>query len=414
MRSLPTSLVGMLVLLASLLVFSLVLAPRADAYIYWTSDGIGRANLDGTGVDRSFIDLPRVERSVAVDAEHIYWASGGDAIGRANLDGTGVDENFISGIAPDHVAVDADYIYWTEGFFDSASGGLPRGSIARANLDGTGVEREFIRFGYTVGGVAVNDNYIYWREGSPVAISFPGGAIGRASLDGSDVDPDFIPTTPLLTEGGGLAVDAEHFYWLNAVGDPNHSRPTIGRANLDGTAIDESFIDDWGYTFDPYPADVAVDDAHVYWPNFDSNTIGRANLDGTGVDQRFIAPGTATSVAVDALTDRRVAGKASAKRTQKQKQKKIRVSVRVKAKERLTARASGKIKVNPAYRLKPKRVKLAVGETKTLRLRPKKAKAKKVARALNRGQKATARLTVKLTDPAANSETEKLRVRLKR
>ncbi len=79
-----------------------------------------------------------------------------------------------------------------------------------------------------------------------------------------------------------------------------------------------------------------------------------------------------------------------------------------------SAKASGKIKVNPTYKLKPKKVKPATGETKTLKLRPKKAKAKKIAAALKRGEKAKARLTVKLTDLAENRETEKLRVRLKR
>ena len=79
-----------------------------------------------------------------------------------------------------------------------------------------------------------------------------------------------------------------------------------------------------------------------------------------------------------------------------------------------SAKASGKIKVNPTYKLKPKKVKLATGETKTLKLRPKKAKAKKIAAALKRGEKAKARLTVKFTDLAENRETERLRVRLKR
>ena len=35
---------------------------------------------------------------VAVNDTHIFWGNnGGDAIGRANLDGTGVDQNFITG-----------------------------------------------------------------------------------------------------------------------------------------------------------------------------------------------------------------------------------------------------------------------------------------------------------------------------
>jgi hypothetical protein len=68
--------------------------------------------------------------------------------------------------------------------------------------------------------------------------------------------------------------------------------------------------------------------------------------------------------------------------------------------------------VSTTYKLKPKNVSLDAGETKPLKLTPKKAKAKKVAAALKRGEKAKARLSVKLTDLAGNRETEKLRVRL--
>ena len=79
----------------------------------------------------------------------------------------------------------------------------------------------------------------------------------------------------------------------------------------------------------------------------------------------------------------------------------------------MTARASGNIKVNPTYKLKPKRIQVAAGKTKTLKLKPK-TKAKKIAAALKRGGKAKAKVTVKLTDRAGNTETEKLRVRLNR
>jgi hypothetical protein len=107
-------------------------------------------------------------------------------------------------------------------------------------------------------------------------------------------------------------------------------------------------------------------------------------------------------------------GRATAKPTQRQKGKKIALKVKVEARTRLTAKATGKIKVNPTYKLKPKKVQVAAGRTKTLKLKPKKAQAKKVAAALKRGEKAKARLTVKLTDLAGNSATEKLRVRLTR
>jgi hypothetical protein len=51
---------------------------------------------------------------------------------------------------------------------------------------------------------------------------------------------------------------------------------------------------------------------------------------------------------------------------------------------------------------------------RTRPLPPKKAQAKRIATALKRGEKAKAKVTVKLTDLAGNTETAKLRVRLKR
>jgi virginiamycin B lyase len=57
-----------------------------------------RAQLDGAGIDQSFITGANNPNGAAVDAKHIYWANaGGGTIGRANLDGSGVNQSFISG-----------------------------------------------------------------------------------------------------------------------------------------------------------------------------------------------------------------------------------------------------------------------------------------------------------------------------
>ena len=90
MRRLAVPLVGLL-----LLVVTLALATRAEAFVYWANtagDSIGRSNLDGTGVDRNFITGAHGPCAVAVDDRHVYWVNPSTgAIGRANLDGTGVD-----------------------------------------------------------------------------------------------------------------------------------------------------------------------------------------------------------------------------------------------------------------------------------------------------------------------------------
>ena len=111
-------------ILATLAVATLALAARADAFVYWTtgsSGTIGRANLDGTGVNQSFITgVGTSPDGVAVDGAHVYWTNfDTDAIGRANLDGTGVNQSFIAGAncgsSPIYgVAVDGAHVYWAQ------------------------------------------------------------------------------------------------------------------------------------------------------------------------------------------------------------------------------------------------------------------------------------------------------------
>src|SRR5918994_984144 len=125
---------------------------------------IGRANLDGSGAGQSFITTRSSELgpgALAVDGQHVYWTNSdfgaaafgrppnlASAIGRANLDGSGVDPRFITGaIELTGVAVGAAHIHW----FNGAD------AIGRANLDGSGVDQSFIAdVGGYGGDLAVN------------------------------------------------------------------------------------------------------------------------------------------------------------------------------------------------------------------------------------------------------------------
>ena len=290
--------------LAALLALALF-APRAEAFIYWAearSNAIGRANLDGTVVNSSFIPAT-YPRGVAVDDAHIYWASG-DTIGRANVDSTGIDQSFIVGAGwPAGIALNVSHLYWAN-TLDAP--GPSFGTIGRADLEGAAVDQSFITGDPTnphtdlltdPRGPAVDDAHLYWAN-----MGF--GTIGRANLDGTGIDQTFIrlrSSTPIVGEGTiptGVAVDGNHIYWAN-LGESG-SNGTIGRANLDGTGVDRNFIADIGT-----PIAVAVDDAHVYWANFETTahaaSIGRANLDGTEVNPSFI-PVSAQAVAVDSGT----------------------------------------------------------------------------------------------------------------
>src|SRR5262245_64011919 len=67
--------------LAAAAAVTLALSARADAFLYWANQDtstIGRANLDGTGVDLSFITGVTNPQGVAVDDEHVFWVSQGE------------------------------------------------------------------------------------------------------------------------------------------------------------------------------------------------------------------------------------------------------------------------------------------------------------------------------------------------
>ena len=148
----------------------LALPASAGAFVYWSNTDdtrIGRANLDGSGVNQNFITGANGACGVAVDVANAYWTNSfSRTVGRANLDGSGVNQNFITGALGGGcgVAVDAAHVYWA----DAACGlSCSVGFIERANLDGSGVEVDFIHTGLGApSGIAVDDAHIYWGNGS--------------------------------------------------------------------------------------------------------------------------------------------------------------------------------------------------------------------------------------------------------
>jgi hypothetical protein len=110
-------------------------------HIYWGSNGIGigRANLDGSGVQQRLI-TSGAPTDLALDGQHVYWSDPAiSTIGRANLDGTNPEASFIAGPnqpnQPAGVTVDGQHVYW------SNSG---NGTIGGANLDGSAVNESVI------------------------------------------------------------------------------------------------------------------------------------------------------------------------------------------------------------------------------------------------------------------------------
>ena len=245
------------------------LSQRAEAaaggFIYWSHgntvspQGIGRANVDGTGVNENFITGTNVAGGVAVDDQHVYWANF-DSIGRANLDGTGVNQSLIPDVDNNlgkDVAVYGDYIYWTAIDDDKAV-------ISRANVDGTGVDTDFVAFDNGALGVAVDGQHIWFTNASSVFNGF----VGRANMDGTNPQQVFLQAGLFPR---GIATGGGAVYWTSSRG--------IGRS--DGADANLTFL------ADPFVRWVDVNGQNIFWTN--ARGIGRANLDGSGPNYGLIS-----------------------------------------------------------------------------------------------------------------------------
>jgi hypothetical protein len=82
-------------------------------YVYWTnydsSGTIGRAELDGSNVNQNFITGIVNAIALTVDANYIYWTTADD-IGRANLDGSSPDATWIENVGSNTRGVAVDTI----------------------------------------------------------------------------------------------------------------------------------------------------------------------------------------------------------------------------------------------------------------------------------------------------------------
>jgi hypothetical protein len=166
-------------------------------------------------------------------------------------------------------ATSADaYVYWAN--FSATT------PISRVEQDGSSALFKLVPRVSWAQGLAVDAQHIYWVNSS-------NGTIGRANLDGSEVDAGFIAGGSSMRS---VASDGRHIYWANS------GNGTIGRANADGSGVSQSFVSGISGL-----QSVAVGPDHIYWSS--AGAIGRANLDGSGVNAGFIGQG-AMGLAVSA------------------------------------------------------------------------------------------------------------------
>ena len=307
--------VGIRAIVAGLLaaIVLLILPPLAQAnFVYWASGGqttIGRAKLNGTGVNNAFITGLSNVGGVAVDSKFIYWTqgtTGTSSIGRANLDGSGVNPNFIPHAAgvqdfdpvPSHaaIAVNSSGIFWNN---------TGSGFIGKANLDSGSPTGTLVQTGPDPScGIAVDQNFVYWLD---VGL---GQSVGRATVNGANRQTNFISGA---TGSCGLAADSNFLYW-------GSTSKAIGRAPVGGGTANNNFVP----SAVPAANDVcgtAVNSQYVFWGNSGaSDFVGRANLSGASSNPSLVvgptdpclpAAAPANKITVNSITKKKKKGTAT-------------------------------------------------------------------------------------------------------
>lgn len=242
--------------------------PARAQKMYWAgSDGILRANIDGSDIEVLVEAVSSGPGDIELDLEagKMYWTDRDThGIHRADLDGTGV-EDLVSGVDAYGIALDVSggKMYWT----------MPGSAkILRANLDGSGVEDLVTTELWGALGIAVHaaGGKMYWAETD---------RIKRADLDGSNVEELFVSTSDASPYSLALDADAGKMYWTSA-GIDFGLFPKIQRANLDGSGA-EHLVD---VEIGPLLG-IALDlrGGKMYWTLM-AGKIERANLDGSGVE----------------------------------------------------------------------------------------------------------------------------------
>jgi virginiamycin B lyase len=221
---------------------------------------IGRANSDGSGVQRGFISTKA--KWTAVDSGHVYWTNTeAGTIGRADIGGANPEPSFITGLEkPEGIAVDAGHLYWAEAR-DHQEG---HGTIGRSTLAGTSVEKEFIAGASDPRGVAVNSEFVYWTNGAT-------NYIGRATIAGASPEQGFRYTE----SPWGIAANATNLYVIAGNGG------YIYEYKADGEFANFAYLAEEA-------RGLAIDSSHVYWSDFKKAVIGRFNLDLGNANPEFI------------------------------------------------------------------------------------------------------------------------------
>jgi hypothetical protein len=190
-------------------------------HIYWanaamidpTKCSIARASIDGSEVEWDF-QRPLANRApygVALSATHVYYdpndeENNGGYIARTPLEGGEEEYRFVGEAGLRGMAIEGEHLYWAS---------QSEGAIGRSDLALGNIENKFIEIPGKLNGLAANPEHLYWTANGEGAGN-PGADLYRYE-PGGEVLSDL---TPLATGNGaevqgvlGVSADGSYVYF---------------------------------------------------------------------------------------------------------------------------------------------------------------------------------------------------------
>ena len=242
---------------------------KDSSFIYGTSDDaagkLWKVSVDGCptpAICASLISTTGTRyQDIAIDTDALYFTDkSADRVIR--IEKTGQNECTLASSqqTPVGIAVDDEYVYW---------GAQTGDEIWRASKScGAGTPPEvFVASTPSPQLVRLDSTGLYWT-------SLDGGQVSWASLDGTSTEPVWSGTTP----GDfmfGLAMDDQWVYWRDGHQFPDSGTGRVARAPKDRSGGLEVLAED-----QENPRYLAVDDTHVYWTS--DGAVRRTAKAGTG------------------------------------------------------------------------------------------------------------------------------------
>jgi hypothetical protein len=235
-----------------------------------TTGSIGRANLDGSHVQKKFIphaNPAATPNDLAAGGSHVYWIKRTGSLWRALTDGSHA-EKIVGGVGQS-VTEGGAFVFWGDDVNNSPT-------IGMASHDGSGANQDWMEDPFntdTAWGLAVDplgSAFIFWDTFSP-------------NIFYAQASRNPRPFRSLNHDAEGLTVDhnSGYLYWANdrknggAIGrTPYTQGPPHG--------AQESFIKSPHVT-----VGVAAHGRHIYWTD-GFGDIARARLNGSHIQPDFI------------------------------------------------------------------------------------------------------------------------------